>query len=565
MDSERPQLASASPFNAVLILLGLFVSVILGINQTLPPKAGRATVPLSDFSSVRAMTHVREIAVKPHPSGSSENERVRRYIVDQLTALGFRPDIQSTYVKESKRGYTGWILNIAVRIPGSRTGKAVLVSAHYDSVPAGPGAADDAASVAVMLETLRALTASPPLRNDLIFLFTDGEEYGLLGADAFVAEHPWSADAGLALNFEYRGNCGAFMMFETSEGNGQLVRALADAVPFVQANSLMFEVYKRLPNDTDLTVFKRAGIPGMNFAAIDGLEVYHTALDRPERLDRDTLQHEGDIMLRLTRYFGNRSTDDLNEHDRIYFDFPGLGVVHYPASWSVFLNTLLLMIYVSLLAYARRKNDVSIARVLAASAVYAFTLLGLVIFNQLVWIALSLLKSGYPGLFHGAIRTSPWILAGFIALSAGIFRLIQFCMSRWFRMLENSLGIMVVWLILSTLTAVWWAGASFLLIWPLAAMMIVLALTCFYVTRFRPEEVPVPVLLGSIPGVVLYTQLIMSIYTALTASMISVVIFFLALVLGLLNTLISILGYRRLFVSLCFLSSFAAFTIGLIR
>ena len=50
--------------------------------------------------------------------------------------------------------------------------------AHYDSVPFGPGAADDGAGVVTLLETARALKAGPPLKNDVIFLFTDGEEAG---------------------------------------------------------------------------------------------------------------------------------------------------------------------------------------------------------------------------------------------------------------------------------------------------------------------------------------------------------------------------------------------------
>ena len=55
----------------------------------------------------------------------------------------------------------------------------------------------------------------------------------------------------------------------------------------------MYEVYKRLPNDTDMTVFKRAGIPGMNFAAIEGHTSYHTQLDRPELLQEGSLPTSG--------------------------------------------------------------------------------------------------------------------------------------------------------------------------------------------------------------------------------------------------------------------------------
>lgn len=59
----------------------------------------------------------------------------------------------------------------------------------------GPGASDDAAAVAAMLETVRAL-GDVELRNDLVFLMTDGEEDGVLGAEAFVRNTRSAARAG---------------------------------------------------------------------------------------------------------------------------------------------------------------------------------------------------------------------------------------------------------------------------------------------------------------------------------------------------------------------------------
>src|SRR5207249_5261569 len=100
----------------------------------------------------------------------------------------------------------GGVQNIMARLPGREPGGSdVLLMAHYDGVEAGPAAADDGAGSAAILETLRALRAGPPLAHDVVALFTDGEEAGLLGAAAFVREHPWAKDVGIALNFEARG------------------------------------------------------------------------------------------------------------------------------------------------------------------------------------------------------------------------------------------------------------------------------------------------------------------------------------------------------------------------
>jgi hypothetical protein len=268
-----------------------------------------------------------------------------------------------------------------VRISGKNPGKALLLSAHYDSVHTGPGAADDGASVAAILETLRVIKTHPPLQNDLICLFTDSEEAGLLGAQAFVEQRPWAKDIGLALNFEYRGNSGAFMMFETSLGNGKLIEGLA-TVPFLSATSLFYEVYKRLPNDTDLSVFKQRGIPGMNFSAIDGYTSYHTQLDRPEFLNQGSLQHEGDIMLTLVKHFGNISLNDLNSEDKIYFDFPELGLVNYPVSWVFPLNGLVIMLFAAILTFALKTKDVRASRIVAGTITFPFILFGLAVTNH---------------------------------------------------------------------------------------------------------------------------------------------------------------------------------------
>src|SRR5207253_129548 len=129
-----------------------------------------------------------------------------------------------------------------------------------------------------------ALKNSPPLERDVILLIDDGEEAGLFGAEAFVHEHPWAKDVGLVVNLDARGNRGSSVMFETSEGNGWLIAEFARAVPHPLAASLSMDVYRLLPNDTNMTVFKRAGMAGLNFAFVGGLSAYHTPSDTPANL-----------------------------------------------------------------------------------------------------------------------------------------------------------------------------------------------------------------------------------------------------------------------------------------
>ena len=172
--------------------------------------------------------------------------------------------------------------------------KALLLCAHYDSVPDAPGAGDNASGVAVVLETLRAIQAGSPLERDVIVLIDDGEELGLLGAKLFVDEHAWAREVGVVLNFDARGVRGPSFMFETSDRNGWLIRQFALASPRPLATSVSMDVLRIMPNSSNMNVFKRAGLAGLNFAFIGGSEHYHRASDAPANLDRRSVQHHGD-------------------------------------------------------------------------------------------------------------------------------------------------------------------------------------------------------------------------------------------------------------------------------
>ncbi|NJL27883.1 MAG: M20/M25/M40 family metallo-hydrolase [Thermoanaerobaculia bacterium] len=203
------------------------------------------------------------------------------------------------------------VVNVLGRLVGRERGRALLLLTHYDSVPNSPGASDDGSGVAAVLETLRALRSGPQLRNDVIFLFTDGEEAGLLGARAFAEQHPWIDDVGAVVNFEARGTRGPSLMFETSDGNARLIGELRRAMGHPRATSYSYEIYKLLPNDTDFSVFRRRGLPGMNFAFIHGATAYHTAQDSFENLDPRSLQHHGEAALGLARGLGEADLRQL--------------------------------------------------------------------------------------------------------------------------------------------------------------------------------------------------------------------------------------------------------------
>ncbi|MYB98409.1 MAG: M28 family peptidase, partial [Gemmatimonadetes bacterium] len=315
----------------LLLIMAWFSSSFRTIPSPVP-----ATAPDSVFSSGRAMSHLVRIASEAHPPGSPAHADVREYLLAQLRALGHEPSVQTATSAPARDYFThvATVRNILARIPGSQPGgRAVLVTAHYDSREIALGAADAGSGVVAILESLRALGAGPPLRNDLIVLITDAEELDLLGAEAFVAEHPWMDDVALVISIEMRGGGGPSMMFETGADNGWAIDALRRANPRPAANSIAFEIYERMPNNTDFTPFKEAGRQGLNFAGVARANVYHQVYDSPENLDEGTLQHHGVQVLAMLREFGNADLSAVNAPDKSYLSVPFAGLVTYGTLW----------------------------------------------------------------------------------------------------------------------------------------------------------------------------------------------------------------------------------------
>jgi Peptidase family M28 len=562
MLDEHHSRRQAHPAQSIFLLIGILALVGIGLLHSSPPVPSPLFAPSTVFSSTRAMSHVRQIGQKPHPTGSHGNAEVRQYLLAQLKALGLAPEIQSAIAVNPQKKHAGRIHNVLVRILGTKPGKALLLSAHYDSVHTGPGAADDGASVAAILETLRAIKTLPPLQNDLICIFTDSEENGLLGSSAFVRQHPWAKDVGLALNFEYRGNRGAFMMFETSQGNGKLIEGLAQAAPFLSATSLMYEVYKRLDNDSDLSIFKQAGIPGMNFAAIEGHTHYHSQLDRPEFLDQGTLQQEGNIMLALVNHFGNIPLNDLKSTDRIYFDAPGLGLVNYPTGWVVFLNITLLLLFTAAITAGLRREIFRVSGVIAGSAAFMSILMGLSVSSHFLWSGIRQLHPEYESFFQGDTYNSQWYLLAFVFLNMGLFGLLHVCVCKWLRPIEFSFGVMACWLVLSMVTGAWLPGVSFLFFWPLAAILVVVGTLINLRKNVQQPIATMLIFLGSVPGLLIFTPFISNLFVGLTPQMIGVVVIFLVLLLGLLTPLMESMGQQKWLIRSSLLLGFAALLMG---
>jgi hypothetical protein len=271
-DASEAKRVGTSAWAAITLTALLGLTLLHAFNALAPPVVVGEGAPPAEFSAARARTHLEHIARTTHPVGTPAHDDVRDYLVGQLSGLGLTPHVERSACVVRRNGVqfvAGDVENVSARLPGTSGAKTVIFVAHYDSAPTSPGASDDGAAVAALLETARALKAGPPLKNDLLLLFTDAEEAGMLGAQAFVERHGAVAADSVVVNFEARGTSGPSLMFETSDGNRQLVREFARSARYPFASSLFQEGYKLLTNRTDFTVFKEAEFKGLNFAYID--------------------------------------------------------------------------------------------------------------------------------------------------------------------------------------------------------------------------------------------------------------------------------------------------------
>lgn len=240
----------AAVFGALLVV----VVAVLTLLSARAPSPVPASAPVGEFSAQRALGHLQEFATEPRPLGSAASDRARDYLADELRSAGFSVQISRAVGGFTAEGVAsfGRVDNIVATLPGRDPTGSVVLAAHYDSVAAGPGASDDGAAIAAMLETVRALRTGDQLRNHLVLLITDGEENGLLGDAAFVRQHPLTVTCAVAgncvvLNWEARGVSGPSLMFETSQNNAALVELFAAAAPYPNGDSSMVEFYRLLP------------------------------------------------------------------------------------------------------------------------------------------------------------------------------------------------------------------------------------------------------------------------------------------------------------------------------
>jgi hypothetical protein len=560
IDHTLPEHSGATGIAAVaavaftLIALGWFALRPITAPAPAPaPTPATADAAASAFSARRALVHADFLAQAPRPIASAANAEARRYLLDQLAAIGLPAQVQTATVQTNSVDFDGNVRvtlavvnNVLVRIPGrAASAPALLLASHYDSGERKLGTSGAGASVAAMLETLRALRAGAPLDNDLICLFADGEEAGELGTLGFVEQHPWARQVGVVLKFDAGASAGRQMLFDSRGASGAAIDAWADATPGPLGSSFMSAVLPLTAPAKTMGMLARIGHAGLHFATVaDGSGATGArGQGTPARLDSAGMQQLGETMLGLVRHGGGPGPgpDAAANGEQVYFNLPGWGVVHYAQSLVWPLTRLACLLFAGLCCVAIRRRELEPIDIVYGAVGFLFIGGALVFAVFVLWKWLPAVRPGYQPDVFGAAFQGRWHLLACATLATALFIHLQRLLQRKIGTCAATLGALACLLLSLLLASALLPGASFVLSWPLLAALLTFGV--LHAMRAAPlaQRYRVPILLaGAAPGVFLLAPLFRDACTLITPERIYLPVAVLALLLGvalpLLNT-----------------------------
>lgn len=520
VNDQRPRRVLISK---LIILSVMVLTVVFSILRIQPPQALGSSAAPERFSAARAALHVKAIASGPHMGGSPEQAKVRKILVAELQALGLTTTVQS--VSTAGRGrFAAYVDNIVARLPGTASTRAILLMAHYDAVPFVPGASDNGASVAIILETLRALKEKAPLRNDVIVLFCDSEELYHQGSMAFFQESTQIREVGLVINFEGAGSTGPAYLLRSSGQNGWVVREFVRAASPRFGTSMFDEIFRRLPLGTDFDTIRDSGyagqMSGLDLVRSGTLETYHTRRDSVENLNLRSVQDMGDLLMATLGALGNRDLRQTQAPDVIYFSAPFPATVVYPVSWRFSLAGLATLLFLLAAILAIRSGELRLGRLINASLVLLLRVGIVAAGSHYLWRALASTRAE-TGLLFNSVYDSGWYMMGFMVLILLLGSLGQRGLIRRLGAMNMVFGGLLPWLVLTWLSALWLPMGSYLFLWP--TLLALVPLLGRLLTTRGPDQGGM--MLGTaiclIPAVYLTVHLIYALFMALSLDLVA--------------------------------------------
>lgn len=342
------------------VLLGLLVYVSTSVT---PPDVTDAQKPLLNY----AWAQLGEISRYPHPYFSHDNDRVRQHILNEVYGLAgssehfegaqievddSQTDIfiqkEDVFDKTAPPGKLTYFEgnNVVVRLSSKHSDKslgAILLSAHFDSVPSSFGVTDDGAGIATMLAVLKhTLAQDEGPKRDIIFNFNNNEEFGLLGAEAFM-HHPWAKNVSAFINLEGTGAGGKAILFRASD-YGVASHYSAAQMPF--ASSVYQEGFSNgfIHSQTDYKVYTEGGLRGLDIAFYKPRALYHTRRDNIAETTKQALNHMLVNTIDVTQSMTDADVFDHADQPAVFSDIAGYLFIILPLQYVFVVSCLTLAV-----------------------------------------------------------------------------------------------------------------------------------------------------------------------------------------------------------------------------
>ncbi|KAJ3254880.1 hypothetical protein HK103_006776 [Boothiomyces macroporosus] len=330
------------------ILLVWLLSIAFGIYRLDHLPEPQAKTDLDYFSEGNCFDIIKVLSsdIGMRVVGTPQETKAKEYIIDYINNLKKSSKNEMEVIIQNAHGshrfdfmgepvikvYSN-VTNIIVRLTCDTCSKdAILLNSHFDSSIVTPGAADDAAGVAIMLELIR-LFSKKEIKNSIVFLFNGAEETLQDATHAFVTQHELAPTIKAVLNLEAMGAKGKEILFQANS------KALVDAykhVPRPHASSLSNDVFGTglILSDTDFRQFVQYGnLVGLDFAFYQNSYQYHTTMDTIENIQAGSIQHFGDNIYSILEHIVNLDKLDFEfDSNTVYYDLMGYSMVQYDKS-----------------------------------------------------------------------------------------------------------------------------------------------------------------------------------------------------------------------------------------
>lgn len=289
-------------------------------------------------------------------SGSEQTHLATEWLQERLAGYGLTCQTDKWMVINYSRPTP--LYNVICRLPGDSPQEIVLVAHHDIASTTVEGADNDGSGIAILLHLAEVFASEGQLPYTLVFVASDGEEYGMLGTGRFIETHPNPKNIIAAFTLDNLGKyyydamnmetIGQYRRFsplwlallarESAEaGNGLWqvnLPALIDQITG-QAAPVSF---------MDQGPLVAAGVPALGFAGHKPLEKteehyagWHTPEDTMERQSPATLAQSGLVAEAVVRQLLSMQTFPQESGPYLYFDGSSQVLRGLPL-WLIFIS-----------------------------------------------------------------------------------------------------------------------------------------------------------------------------------------------------------------------------------